>query len=73
MCLFLMSILKGPLGDTLYFRDLCGVYKAGNSLGSGLGKKQVSLRHKGATATQQDFSNHILVHKTKGIEYVLHF
>ena len=49
---------------------LCSVYKARCSRSSGLGKKQVSLRHKRTKATQQDLNNYILLCKKNGIGYV---
>ena len=61
-----------PLGDMLSIGALCNVYKARYSRSSGLGKKQVSLRHKRTKATQQDLDNHILLCKTNGMEYVPH-
>ena len=36
----------GPLGDALSFGDLCSVYKAWCCRSSGLGKRQVSFRHR---------------------------
>ena len=59
----------GPLGDASSFGVLCRVYKARCCRGSGLGK-QVSLRHKRTKATQQDLSNHILLCRTNGMDYV---
>ena len=58
----------GSLGDALSFGDLCGVYKAGCCRSSGLGKKQVSLRHKRTKATKQDLGNHILEHRCSGMD-----
>ena len=46
------------------------IYKVRCCRSSGLGKKQVSLRHKRTKATQQDFDNHILLCRTNGIGYV---
>ena len=43
----------GPLRDALSLGGLCSVYKAGCCRSSGLGKKQVSLRHETTKATQQ--------------------
>ena len=71
-CSFHVIMFVGPLGDALSFGILCSVYKAGRCRSSGLGKKQVSLRHKRTKATQQELSNHILVHNTNDIEYVRH-
>ena len=62
----------GPLGDAPSIGVLCSVYKARCCRSSGLGKKQVSLRHKRTKATQQDLDNHILLYKTNGIGYVPH-
>ena len=71
-CSFHVIMFVGPLGDALSFEILCSVYKAGCCRSSGLGKKQVSFRHKRTKATQQDLCNHILVHKTNGISYIPH-
>ena len=62
----------GPLGGAPSVGVLCSVYKARCCRSSGLGKKQVSLRHKGTKATQQDLDNHILLYKANGIDYVPH-
>ena len=51
----------GPLGDAPSIGVLCSVYKARCSRSSGLGKKEMSLRHKRTKATQQDLNNHILL------------
>ena len=69
---FHVIMFGGPLGDALSFGDLCSVYKAGCCRSSGLGKKQVSLRHKRTKATQQDLGNHIQLCKTNGISYIPH-
>ena len=45
-CSFHVIMFVGPLRDALSFGDLCSVYKAGCCRSSGLGKKQVSLRHR---------------------------
>ena len=45
-CSFHVIMFVGPLGDALSFGILCSVYKAGCCRSSGLGKKQVSLRHR---------------------------
>ena len=60
------------LGDAPSIGVLCSVYKARCSRSSGLGKKQVSLRHKRARATQQDLDSHILLCRTNGVDYVPH-
>ena len=44
--LYYVTMFVGPLGDALPFGDLCSVYKARCCRSSGLGKKQVSLRHR---------------------------
>ena len=62
----------GPFGDAPSIGVLCGVYKARCCRSSGLGKKEMSLRHKRTKATQQDLDNHILLYKTNGIDYVPH-
>ena len=67
-----VSMFSGLLGDAPSIGVLCSVYKARCSRSSGLGKKQVSLRHKGTKATQQDLDNHILLYKANGIDYVPH-
>ena len=61
-----------PLGDASSIGVLCSVYKARCCRSSGLGKKEMSLRHKRTKATQQDLSNNILLYKTNGIDYVPH-
>ena len=66
-CSFHVTMFGGPLGDALSFEILCSVYKAGCCRSSGLGKKQVSFRHKRTKATQQDLSNHIQLCKTNGM------
>lgn len=71
-CSYDVIICGGPLGDAPSIGVLCSVYKARCCRSSGLGKKQVSLRHKGTKATQQDLDNHILLYKTNGIDYVPH-
>ena len=71
-CSYDVIICGGPLGDAPSIGVLCSVYKARCCRSSGLEKKQVSLRHKGTKATQQDLSNHILLYKTNGIDYVPH-
>ena len=71
-CSYQVIMFGGPLGGTPSFGVLCSVYKARCCRSSGLGKKQVSLRHKRTKATQQDLSNHILLYKTNGIGYVPH-
>ena len=71
-CSFHVIMFGGSFGDTLSFGILGSVYKAGCCRSSGLGKKQVSLRHKRTKATQQDLCNHILVHRSNGIGYVPH-
>ena len=71
-CSYDVIICGGPLGDAPSIGVLCSVYKARCCRNSGLGKKQVSLRHKRTKATQQDLSNHILLCKTNGIDYVPH-
>ena len=67
-CSFHVIMFVGPLGDALSLGDLCSVYKAGCCRSSGLGKKQVSFRHKRTKATQQDLGNHILVHRSNGMD-----
>ena len=60
-----------PPGDAPSLGVSCSVYKSEVlSELRALGKKQVSLRHKRTKATQQDLSNHILLYKTNGIDYV---
>ena len=71
-CSYDVIICGGPLGDAPSIGVLCSVYKARCCRNSGLGKKQVSLRHKGTKATQQDLSNHILLCRTNGMGYVPH-
>ena len=71
-CSFHVIMFGGPLGDARSLGDLCSVYKAGCCRSSGLGKKQVSFRHKRTKATQQDLSNHIQLCKTNGMGYVPH-
>ena len=66
-CSFQVIMFVGPLGDALSFGILCSVYKAGCCRSSGLGKKQVSFRHKRTKATQQDLGNHIQLCKTNGM------
>ena len=66
-CSFHVIMFGGPLGDALSFGILCSVYKAGCCRSSGLGKKQVSFRHKRTKATQQDLCNHIQLCKTNGM------
>ena len=66
-CSFHVIMFRGPLGDALSLGILCNVYKAGCCRSSGLGKKQVSLRHKRTKATQQDLGNHIQLCKTNGM------
>ena len=63
-CSFHVIMFGGPLGDALSLGILCSVYKAGCCRSSGLGKKQVSLKHKRTKATQQDLGNHILLGRT---------
>ena len=70
--LYHVIMFGGPLGDALSLGILGSVYKAGCCRSSGLGKKQVSLRHKRTKATQQDLSNHILLSKTNGTSYDPH-
>ena len=45
-CSFHVIMFVGPLGDALSLGILCNVYKARCCRSSGLGKKQVSLRHR---------------------------
>ena len=71
-CSYDVIMSGGPLGDAPSIGVLCSVYKARCCRTSGLGKKQVSLRHKRTKATQQDLDNHILLYKTNGIDYVPH-
>ena len=70
--LYHVIMFVGQLEDALSLGILYSVYKAGCCRSSGLGKKQVSLRHKRTKATQQDLCNHILLCKTNGIGYVPH-
>ena len=58
-CSYHVAMFVGPLGDALSLGDLCSVYEAGCCWVSGLGKKQVSLRHRRTKTTQQDLCNHI--------------
>ena len=69
-CSYDVIMFGGPLGDAPSIGVLCSVYKARCSRSSGLGKKEMSLRHKRTKATQQDLGNHILLCKTNGIDYV---
>ena len=69
---FHVIMFGGPLGDALSLGILCSVYKAVCCRSSGLGKKQVSFRHKRTRATQQDLGNHILVHRSNDISHVPH-
>ena len=62
----------GPLGGAPSIGVLCSVYKARCCRSSGLGKKEMSLRHKRTKATQQDLDNHILLCRTNGMGYVPH-
>ena len=71
-CSYDVIMCGGPLGGAPSIGVLCSVYKARCCRSSGLGKKQMSLRHKGTKATQQDLDNHILLCKTNGIDYVPH-
>ena len=71
-CSYDVIMCGGLLGDAPSIGVLCSVYKARCSRSSGLGKKQVSLRHKRTKATQQDLSNHILLCKTNDMDYVPH-
>ena len=71
-CSYQVIMFNGLFGDAPSFGVLCSVYKARGCRSLGLGKKQVSLRHKRTKATQQDLSNHILLYKTNGIDYVPH-
>ena len=71
-CSYDVIMCGGPLGDVLSVRALCSVYKARCCRSSGLGKKEMSLRHKRTKATQQDLDNHILLYKANGIDYVPH-
>ena len=71
-CSYDVIMCGSPLEDAPSFGVLCSVYKARCSRSSGLGKKQVSLKHKRTKATQQDLSNNILLCKTNGIDYVPH-
>ena len=71
-CSYDVIMFGGPLGDAPCIGVLCSIYKARCCRNSGLGKKQVSLRHKGTKATQQDLDNYILLGKTNGIDYVPH-
>ena len=66
-CSYDVIICGGPLGDAPSIGVLCSVYKARCCRNSGLGKKQVSLRHKRTKATQQDLNNHILLCRTNGM------
>ena len=61
-----------PLGDAPSVGVLCSVYKARCCWSSGLGKKQVSLRHKRTKATRLDLDNPILLCNTNGIDYGPH-
>ena len=71
-CSYDVIMSGGPLGDASSIGVLCSVYKARCSRSSGLGKKEMSLRHKRTKATQQDLDNHILLCRTNGIDYVPH-
>ena len=71
-CSYDVIMCGGPLGGAPSIGVLCSVYKARSCRSSGLGKKEMSLRHKRTKATQQDLSNHILLCKTNGIDYVPH-
>ena len=71
-CSYDVIMCGGPLGDAPSIGVLCSVYKARCCRSSGLGKKEMSLRHKRTKATQQDLDNHILLCKTNGIDYVPH-
>ena len=57
-CSYHVIMVQGLLGDVLSIGVLCSVYKARCSRSSGLGKKQVSLRHKRTKATQQDLDTY---------------
>ena len=71
-CSYDVIMCGGPLGGAPSIGVLCSVYKARCCRSSDLGKKEMSLRHKRTKATQQDLSNHILLCKTNGIDYVPH-
>ena len=71
-CSYQVIMFGSPLGDMLSIGVLCSVYKARCCRSSGLGKKEMSLRHKRTKATQQDLDNHILLCRTNGIDYVPH-
>ena len=69
-CSYHVIMVCGTLGDAPSFGVLCSVYKARCCRSSGLGIKEMSLRHKRTKATQQDIDNHILLCRTNGIDYV---
>ena len=71
-CSYQVIMFGGPLGDASSIGVLRSVYKARGCRTSGLGKKQVSLSHKRAKATQQDLRNHIRLCRTNGMGYVPH-
>ena len=71
-CSYQVIMFGDPLGDVLSVGVLCSVYKARCCRSSGLGKKEMSLKHRGTKATQQYLDNHILLCKTNGIRYVPH-
>ena len=71
-CSYDVIMFGSPLGDAPSIGVLCSVYKARCCRSSGLGKKEMSLRHKSTKATQQDLDNHILLCRTNGMEYVPH-
>ena len=57
--------------------ETCVVYIKRDVVGaSGLGKKQVSFRHKRTKATQQDLSNYLFEHSSIGIscnwQFIIH-
>ena len=71
-CSYDVIMCGGLLGDVLSIGVLCSVYKARCCQSSDPEKKKMPLRHKRTKATQQDLSNHILLYKTNGIDYVPH-
>ena len=61
------------LGDLFLVLESCVVYIKRGVVGArALGKRKCPSNTREPKATQQDLSNHILLYKTNGIDYVPH-
>ena len=62
----------GPLGDAPSIGVLCSVYRAGFLSELGPWEKASFTQIQIARPTKQDLSNHILLCRTNGMDYVPH-